>query len=192
MVLLRRKETNAHPVDRPMEIDASMQGTVVFKDPVNLRINGRFEGKLQCRGSLTIGEHAVVMADVVGDQVIVAGRVQGDIEAHESLSLVAPAVLIGTIKTASLSIAPGSVFQGTCHMLTDEVALPERPVASTTSKSSASASLSVEDVSRYLEVDRETILQWATEGRIPAERDGAGWRFDRARIDAWLVSEKAQ
>ncbi len=191
MVLLRRKEPNVHPGDKLMEIDASMQGTVVFKDPVNLRINGRFEGKIQCRGSLTIGEHAVVMADVVGDQVIVAGRVQGDIEAHESLSLVAPAVLIGTIKTASLSVAPGSVFQGTCHMLTDEVALPERPAAPM-AKTSAPASLSVEDVSRYLEVDRETILQWATEGRIPAERDGAGWRFDRTRIDAWLVSEKAQ
>ena len=193
MVLLRRKEPIAQAVDKVMEIDASMQGTVVFKDPVNLRVNGRFEGKLQCRGSLTIGEHAIVAADIIGDQIIVAGRVQGEIEAHESLSLVAPAVLIGNIRTPSLSIAPGSVFQGVCQMLTEETVLPERPAPPVTASGAAAmASLSLDDVSRYLEVDRETILQWAAEGRIPAERDGSVWRFDRAKIDTWLVSEKAQ
>ena len=187
MALLKRKETiGAPPVEKVLDVDAAMQGTIVFKDPVSLRINGRFEGKLQCRGTLTIGEHAVVTADILGDQIIIAGRVQGEIEAHESLSLVAPAVVHGTIKTPSLSIAPGAVFQGGCQMLTeDEAAPPERPT-------STAGGLSVEDVSRYLDVDRETITQWATEGRIPAERDGATWRFDRAKIDAWLVSEKAR
>ncbi len=187
MALLKRKEPIAQAVDKVLDVDAAMQGTVVFKDPVSLRINGRFEGKLQCRGNLTIGEHAVVTADIVGDQIIIAGRVQGEIEAHEGLSLVAPAVLMGNIRTPSLSIAPGAVFQGSCQMLTDEVALPERPDAA-----AAPATLSVEEVSRYLDVDRNTILQWATEGRIPAERDGSAWRFDRAKIEAWLVSEKAR
>ena len=41
-----------------LDVDASMQGTLSFKDPVNLRINGRFEGRLITKGTLTIGDRA--------------------------------------------------------------------------------------------------------------------------------------
>ena len=35
-----------------LEVDASMTGSMVFKDPVNLQINGRFEGTLDAKGNL--------------------------------------------------------------------------------------------------------------------------------------------
>ena len=51
--------------DKILDVDARMQGTIIFKDPVNLRINGSFEGKLETRGRLTIGENARVGAGSV-------------------------------------------------------------------------------------------------------------------------------
>ena len=51
--------------EKVMDVDASMQGSLSFKDPVNLRINGKFEGTLEVRGNLTIGQNAIVLADIV-------------------------------------------------------------------------------------------------------------------------------
>ena len=30
--------------EKILDVDAAMQGSLTFKDPVNLRINGKFEG----------------------------------------------------------------------------------------------------------------------------------------------------
>ena len=35
--------------ERVMDLDANMQGTLSFKEPVNLRINGKFEGNLEMK-----------------------------------------------------------------------------------------------------------------------------------------------
>jgi len=69
--------------EKVLDIDASIQGNVVFKDPVNLKINGKFEGGLTTKGNLTIGSSADVKADIVGESIIVAGKVVGDIIAQK-------------------------------------------------------------------------------------------------------------
>ena len=50
---MAKKDRPEDREDKILDVDARMQGTVVFKDPVNLRINGSFEGKLDTRGNLT-------------------------------------------------------------------------------------------------------------------------------------------
>jgi cytoskeletal protein CcmA (bactofilin family) len=45
--------------EKTIDLTASMQGTINFSDPVNLRIQGSFEGKLQAKGQLIVGEKAV-------------------------------------------------------------------------------------------------------------------------------------
>ena len=56
------KRDKKHEVEKTLDVDASMQGSLIFKDPVNLKINGRFEGTLNTKGNLMIGEHATVNA----------------------------------------------------------------------------------------------------------------------------------
>ena len=65
--MLRREKQDKKVLD----VDASMQGTLTFKDPVNLRINGSFEGRLDTKGMLTIGENASVRADIHGDEIVI-------------------------------------------------------------------------------------------------------------------------
>ena len=91
-----------HEVERILDVDASMQGTLSFKDPVNLKINGKFEGILNTKGNLMIGEHASVNADVTGESIIIAGNVRGNISALKELKLIAPACVVGEIKTPLL------------------------------------------------------------------------------------------
>ena len=76
----RRRPIEASHTPR-LEVDASMSGTVRFNDPVHLQINGRFDGTLETKGNLVIGEHARVQAAVHGDEVIVEGTLDGTITA---------------------------------------------------------------------------------------------------------------
>ena len=88
-------QKNTELQEKILDVDASMQGTISFKDPVNLRINGSFEGKLDTRGNLTIGENAKVTANINGDNITSYGKVTGDIVATKSLSVLGPATIRG-------------------------------------------------------------------------------------------------
>ena len=95
--------------DKILDVDASMQGSMTFKDPVNLRINGKFEGTLEVRGNLTIGATAIVNADISGDNIIIGGRVRGRVTAKERLTLLPTAIVEGDIFPARLN-APKARF----------------------------------------------------------------------------------
>ena len=124
--------------EKVLDVDASMQGSLVFKDAVNLRINGKFEGTLETRGNLTIGQSAMVLADIVGDNVIVGGRVKGMITAKERLTLLPTAMVEGDLYPAKLNVAEGAILEGHCSMLHDF--------------------LNAEELARYLEVDLNSIM----------------------------------
>lgn len=156
--------------EKVLDVDASMQGNLSFKDPVNLRIHGKFEGNLETRGTLTVGSTAIVSADIMGDNVIIGGRVKGRITAKESLTLLPTAVLEGDIYPAKLNIAEGAIFEGRCSMLHDF--------------------LNAEELARYLEVDLSSILEWANSGKVPGLKEGSNWKFERKAIDSWIVSGK--
>jgi len=50
--------------------------------------------------------------------------------------------------------------------------------------------LTLKEVAQYLKVTERTLYRLAQEGRIPAFRVGASWRFKRADIDAWIEAQK--
>lgn len=156
--------------EKILDVDASMQGTLSFKDPVNLRINGKFEGSLQTRGNLTIGATAVIAADIVGDNIIVGGRIRGKVIARERLTLLPSAIVEGDIYPAKLNVAEGAILEGRCFML--------------------NSYLNPEEVARYLEVDLNSIMEWANSGKIPGSKDANSWKFDRKEIDSWVAAGK--
>ena len=50
--------------------------------------------------------------------------------------------------------------------------------------------LTIKEVAEYLKVTERTLYRLAQEGRIPAFKVGASWRFKRADIDAWIENQK--
>ena len=165
--------------DKILDVDARMQGTIVFKDPVNLRINGSFEGKLETCGCLTIGENANVKADIQGDQIIIAGKVTGNLSASDSISLIPPAVVRGNIQTPKLSVAEGAILDGQLRMLNAQE-----------SEGSGVKTLTLRDVAQYLEVEAKVVEEWAHQRKIPAEFQNGEWRFNKAAVEKWLQDEK--
>ncbi len=156
--------------EKILDVDAAMQGTLTFKDPVNLRINGKFEGNLEVKGNLTIGQSALVFGDIVGENIIIGGRTKGRIIAKERLTLLPTAIVEGDIFPVKLNIAEGAILEGKCSMLQDF--------------------LSMEELSRYLEVELNLVTEWANSGKIPGIKEGNNWKFERKAVDAWVAAGK--
>ena len=113
--------------DRPIaegeviNIEAGIEGNVKFSGPVNLRLNGKFEGELETKGTLIIGEKADVKVKTLkGDTITIAGRVKGDIISSKRLELAATARVIGNIETPLLLIHEGAMLKGDCQMPVEE------------------------------------------------------------------------
>lgn len=49
--------------------------------------------------------------------------------------------------------------------------------------------LDVEELARYLKLQKQTIYNWLNQGRISGIKIGGVWRFDRKEIDRWLKSQ---
>ena len=177
MALRGRKAPTNQDESKTVEISAQMQGTLIFKDPVNLKINGEFNGSLETKGTLSIGSSAEITANIDGENVIIAGTIKGDIFAQKMLTLMPTAVLRGNIKTPKLNIVEGAVFQGSCQML-DEVE----------GAKNSNELLDIDEVAKYLEIDMNEIESLANSGKIPGTRSGDSWKFERSQIDNWAAS----
>src|SRR5262245_65973456 len=66
-------------------------GKLTFEGPV--RIEGHVEGEITAQDALTIGESAVVNAQIIGNAVVLKGSVAGDVEGRKTLETRAPGQL---------------------------------------------------------------------------------------------------
>lgn len=90
-------------------------GTMRFSQ--SLKIDGRFEGKIESEGFLYIEEGAYIQADIKVGSIVVGGTVRGDIYAKEKLEMLSTGQVFGNVQTAKLKIADGVVFEGKCQMI---------------------------------------------------------------------------
>lgn len=171
----RKQKDGEAGTERWLEVDASMTGTLAFKDPVNLQINGRFEGTLDTKGNLSIGDKATIKATIHGEAITIGGTVNGTVTGTSHVELLASARVTGKIVSPRVIMKDGAVLNGSLEM---------------SGGTNTSPWMNVEELARYLEVEAETVSQWAQSGRLPSQREGGALRFERAKIEEWLAQEK--
>lgn len=91
----------------------------------DIQINGEFKGKLITEKDVVIGEHAVVDADINGQNVYVSGEVKGDINAFEKIEILETGKVDGNVTAGALSIESGGILKGTSTMHEIEAERPE-------------------------------------------------------------------
>lgn len=92
-------------------------GSLKFKS--SLKINGRYEGRIESEGFLYVEKNAEVNADIKVGSLVIGGTVRGNITATEHLEMLEGSCVIGNIRTGRLKMAEGVVFEGKVEMLKD-------------------------------------------------------------------------
>jgi cytoskeletal protein CcmA (bactofilin family) len=78
----------------------------------HVRIAGKFKGDVNVQGDLTIEPGAKLTGGVRAKRVIIAGELEGNIEGAAHVELQQGGVLIGDVKSGSLTVAAGSRMRG--------------------------------------------------------------------------------
>ena len=102
----QRLENLASLIAQGLVIEGKIEGTG------HVRIAGRFKGKVSIRGDLTIEQRAHISGEVQAENVVLKGKVEGNIHATSRVQLLETGVLIGDLKTSSLTVATGSSMRG--------------------------------------------------------------------------------
>ncbi len=104
------------PATGPVE-QATIGRSLVIKGDVSgsesLFIDGRVEGKINLPGNrVTIGRNGTVAANITAEEVVIMGKVQGNVDCADRLDLRAEAVLTGDVITHRISVEDGAVLKG--------------------------------------------------------------------------------
>lgn len=97
-------------------------GTVIkgeIQSPYDLRIDGTFEGKIQSKGRVVIGESAVIKGDIICENVDLWGKVEGNLFVKNTLALKDGCKMDGNLNISKLSVELGATFNGTCRTITE-------------------------------------------------------------------------
>lgn len=96
--------------------DCEFKGALAFSG--ELQLHGRLEGTIESEGgALTIGEEAMIKAEIRVNDVQIYGKVQGNIHATGRIELRGKAEVYGDLHTNRLAMDDGVIFVGRSTML---------------------------------------------------------------------------
>ena len=90
--------------------EASFKGEMAFEK--GLRLQGKFEGKINTPGRLHIAREAKMSADVECGGIIVEGDVRGDLTSADRIEMKSTARYEGDLKASKLTVDEGAQFSG--------------------------------------------------------------------------------
>lgn len=93
-----------------LNADVEVKGSLRFAD--DLLIDGTVEGDISSEGVLSVGQNAVIHAEISTRSVIIHGKVIGNVTVTDRVELKSTAELVGDIQAASLAIEGGAIFIG--------------------------------------------------------------------------------
>ena len=114
-------ETAASSAPRPVTASTADQATIgkslVIKGEVtgseSLYIDGRVEGSINLAGNrVTVGRNGVVAANITAREIVVLGKVRGNLTASDRVDIRSDGSLTGDVVAARISIEDGAFFKG--------------------------------------------------------------------------------
>ncbi|HLX85364.1 MAG TPA: polymer-forming cytoskeletal protein [Terriglobales bacterium] len=108
--------TPVKPATSPMD-QANIGRSVVIKGELSgaesLFIDGRIEGTINFPDNrVTIGRNGNVAASITAKEVVIMGKVQGNVECADRLDIRSEGVLAGDVITHRISVEEGAILKG--------------------------------------------------------------------------------
>jgi len=89
------------------------KGTLTFEGAV--RIDGMVSGAIYSKGTVILGEHAMIEGDISAGTIVSSGRINGNVTATERVHLLPSAAMNGELKTPLLKVEEGVQVHGNCE-----------------------------------------------------------------------------
>ena len=109
--------TAPRPVTTTTADQATIGKSLVIKGEVtgseSLYIDGRVEGSINLSGNrVTVGRNGVVAANINAREIVVLGKVRGNLTASDRVDIRSDGSLTGDVIAARISIEDGAFFKG--------------------------------------------------------------------------------
>lgn len=91
-----------------------LEGTITSDG--DIRVEGVIRGTMRTTAKVAVGPTGLIEGDVHCKSADIEGRITGDIEVAEVLTLKSTAIVEGNIYTAKIVIENGAHFDGICNM----------------------------------------------------------------------------
>ncbi len=114
-------------LSKKVKIEGDIQGDE------DLRVEGHFKGTIKVAGDFVIGQSGVVEADVEADNIVIQGKITGNVLAHKQLEIQSSGQLLGDCKAKSIDIREGAIFEGRSNMLRPTISPPKPGTGASTS-----------------------------------------------------------
>jgi cytoskeletal protein CcmA (bactofilin family) len=104
---------------------ATIGRSVVIKGEISgtesLYIDGRIEGTVNFADSrITVGRNGVVVADISAREVVIMGKVTGNIQCTDRLDIRSEGSLAGDVVTPRICVEDGAVLKGAVEVRADQ------------------------------------------------------------------------
>ncbi|MGR6837277.1 bactofilin family protein [Syntrophomonas erecta] len=111
---MRRKEPNYQNIESLISQGMEIKGDVISQG--SLRIDGSVDGKLNIKGDLMVGEKGRIKGEVQVKNLILAGRIEGNVLVSGRLEITATGALHGDVSCDIMIIEEGGLLDGTSKM----------------------------------------------------------------------------
>ena len=129
---LLEENTNKTPSEGQEQITGILDRGTRFEGKLSfegiVKISGRFIGEIFTRDTLIINPGAFVKGEIEARTIILSGRVEGNLFAHEQVKMHPPAHFTGTVTSPNLSIEEGVRFEGASYLPEKEKNPKEEPL----------------------------------------------------------------
>ena len=104
----------------------------------SLYVDGKVEGSILLTGNrVTVGRNGQVAASITAREVVVLGKVRGNVSATDRVDIRAEGAVTGDVSAARISIEDGAFFKGGIDIRKGDQAKPAAPVAAEPAKVTA-------------------------------------------------------
>lgn len=109
-----KKDNNYPNIESLISQGVEVRGEI--NSPGSIRIDGLVEGKLFVKGDLIVGEKGYIKGEVHADNLILAGKIEGNIDAKGRFEIKATGTMSGDASCSVISIEEGAYLDGTSRM----------------------------------------------------------------------------
>ncbi len=88
----------------------------LFNSNGSIRIDGTVKGEIKVGGNLYVGEKGKVLGNIKGQNIFIAGEVQGNVFSDEQLRISTSGRLYGDVNIKTFILDEDATFEGNCKM----------------------------------------------------------------------------